>query len=694
MNKTILSILFTLLVGISFSQYLCFEEVNPIQPQTDQLPLILNDDGVYPNQTLISDLNLDGYPDLLFVGNITYPSSSNAGTKIYIYLNDGNGNYSFNANNPFLNLGIGQGAAALGDVDGDSDDDILILSSLSNMSGLYKNDGTGQFTQASNSGFESVNIFNFTHVSAPIFGDMDGDSDLDIIVGNHYYWNDGTGNFTTNVFMILNTMSATDLPEIAYVEVNGDGNMDVIASGIDTGSNVVTKLYTGYSGGMISANPTNPFISVSNGSIAHSDIDNDGDQDILITGIDPIIHASRTTLYKNDGSGNFTIVNSTPFFPSSYGKVLFTDINNDGFEDVFLTGGDFSDTSSVTAPTCFSNYYINDGAGNFTLVNGTPFEGTYGTAAVGDIDGDNLKETFIIGQRIFNNLQMILVSKMYTVDLCTTPPNGIFVNTYTTPSTVNGCNGILYISAQGIPDYTFDLQNGSPIIYSMTGAETVPGLCPGIYSLLSTGGNGDTLTSTFVIASDSSSIFNNPFSPGTTTVDELSFTVENCDIDYATISDAYIDSVVLILPDTLLVEWAIVDANDTTIVPATYVLSSGSGNYYIQLDLFCSQKSIDKYFVVTEGLGFNNGVISLLEVKQNDDLSIALMPNPTSGIVTIQLNDSEPAQLNILDLQGKIILSREIKNNEQVTLDTLSTGTYLFDIRSKSGKSVTRVVKY
>lgn len=694
MKKITLSILATLLGSVSFSQYLCFEEVNPIQPQTDQLPLILNDNGVFPNQTHISDLNMDGFPDLLVVGNITYPPTSGGGTKIYTYLNDSNGNYSFDASNPFLNLTIGQGTVALGDIDGDLDDDILILSTLPNTSGVYKNDGTGQFVHASCPDIESINLFNFNHVAAPTFANLDGDSDLDIIIGNHFYWNDGTGDFNTNTFMFLNTMSAVDSPEIACVDVNSDGNMDIIASGIDTGFNVVTKLYLGYNGGLISTNPTNPFISVSNGSIAHSDIDGDGDQDVLITGIDPIIHASRTTLYTNDGSGNFTIVNNTPFFPSSYGKVLFTDINNDGFEDVFLTGGDFSDTTSTTSPICYSKYYLNNGSGDFTELGGTPFEGTYGTAAVADINGDSLKETFIIGQRIFNNSQIILVSQMYMVDFCSTPPNGLYVNTYTAPSTANGCDGTLYISAQGIPDYTFDLQNGSPVVSSMTGTETISGLCPGIYSLFSTGGNGDTLTSTFVIATDSSSIFNNPFNPGTPIADELSYTVENCDIDYATISDAYIDSVVLIMPDTLLVDWAIVDANDTTIVPAIYVLSSGSGNYYIQLDLFCSQKSADQFFVVTEGLGFNNGTISLLDVKQNDALSIALMPNPTSGNVNIKLPDSESAQLNVLDLQGKVILSKEIKNNEEITLDTLSTGTYLFDIRSKSGKSVTRVVKY
>lgn len=695
MKKITLSILSTLLVSVSFSQYLCFQESNPVQSLPDNfLPEIFNTDGVFPNHVFHSDLNMDGHIDILIAGNITY-SMSNAGTKIYTYLNDGNGNYTFDPSNSLLNLGIYYATLALGDVDNDLDDDILILSTQTSISGLYKNDGTGHFTEVS-SIFDNINLFSSNNVAAPNFFDLNGDSDLDIIIGNKIYTNDSTGIFSTGPFYVLNGMSDTDLPEISYADFDGDGLLDAIVSGRNANDTVVTRLYKGFGGGTFFPTPTNPFISVYAGSIDHSDIDNDGDQDVLITGIDPTIHASRTTLYENDGSGNFTIITNAPFFPSSYGKVLFTDINNDGFEDVFLTGGDFSDTTAALTsfPVCYSKYYLNNGSGDFTVVNGTPFEGISGTASVADIDGDNLKETFIIGQRIINSSQMLLISKMFELEFCTTPPNGLYVNTYTTPSTVNGCDGSVYISAQGVSDYTFDLQNGSPVVSSLSGSETINNLCPGIYSLFSTGGNGDSLTSTFVIASDSSSIFNNPFSPGTTIADELSATVENCDIDYATISDAYIDSVALILPDTLLVDWAIVDANDTTIVPAIYILSAGSGNYYIQLDLFCSQKSTDQFFVVTEGIGFNNGTISLLGIKQNDALTISLMPNPTSGNVNIRLNNDESAQLNILDLQGKIILSKEIKNNEQIALDALSTGTYLFDIRSKSGKSVIRVVKY
>ena len=44
------------------------------------------------------------------------------------------------------------------------------------------------------------------------------------------------------------------------------------------------------------------------GSCAMADIDNDGDLDLIITGADAQLTNRKTTLYTNDGMGNFTEV--------------------------------------------------------------------------------------------------------------------------------------------------------------------------------------------------------------------------------------------------------------------------------------------------------------------------------------------------------------------------------------------------
>ena len=59
-------------------------------------------------------------------------------------------------------------------------------------------------------------------------------------------------------------------------------------------------------------------------SIAHSDIDGDGDQDVFVTGYHENIAVAR--LYSNDGNGVFTEVSGTPFEGVSVGSSAFADI--------------------------------------------------------------------------------------------------------------------------------------------------------------------------------------------------------------------------------------------------------------------------------------------------------------------------------------------------------------------------------
>ena len=58
-----------------------------------------------------------------------------------------------------------------------------------------------------------------------------------------------------------------------------------------------------------------------------ADIDNDGDLDLLITGIDAVLANQKTTLYNNDGSGNFTEITGTGLSNwSEFGHTAFADV--------------------------------------------------------------------------------------------------------------------------------------------------------------------------------------------------------------------------------------------------------------------------------------------------------------------------------------------------------------------------------
>jgi len=113
------------------------------------------------------------------------------------------------------------------------------------------------------------------------------------------------------------------------------------------------------------------------GAADFADIDGDGDQDLIIIGKTPI----KTRLYKNDGNGNFSEVENTPFIDVFAGNVAFADVDGDSDFDVLITGND-------RRPLPNANLYLNDGKGNFTLQANSSFQPCLG----GDVAFAHLNE--------------------------------------------------------------------------------------------------------------------------------------------------------------------------------------------------------------------------------------------------------------------------------------------------------------
>jgi len=128
---------------------------------------------------------------------------------------------------------------------------------------------------------------------------------------------------------------------------------------------------------------------VASGSAAAADIDGDGDQDLVITGQQNAIFGNQiATLYKNDGSGDFTEVDAglSGVFG---GASAFADVDGDGDQDLLIAG------ESGASPT--ATLYENDGSGNFTEAD-AGLNGVQNPAvAFGDIDGDDDPDLVITG---------------------------------------------------------------------------------------------------------------------------------------------------------------------------------------------------------------------------------------------------------------------------------------------------------
>jgi hypothetical protein len=73
---------------------------------------------------------------------------------------------------------------------------------------------------------------------------------------------------------------------------------------------------------------------------------------------------------------------------------------------------------------------------------------------------------------------------------------------------------------------------------------------------------------------------------------------------------------------------------------------------------------------------------------------ISLYPNPTDGMVTLELPAQEGAVAMIYDAQGKLIFtSNNAKNGEEFDLSKLTTGVYTFKIQLNNLIHIEKIVK-
>lgn len=355
--------------------------------------------SIYNGSIAFSDIDLDNDQDLILSGSNEYDNAISS-----LYINDGIGNFNI-VTSPFE--GVKKSSVAIADVDNDNYPDILITGlNNSNIKTniLYKNDGLGVFSIYSTD-FEGIDSGSI------LFSDVDSDNDQDLfIVGannsneaiSNLYINDGNGNFTVS---LNDNIGDVSFSSIGAKDFDGDDDIDLFITGQSNFGVNVSLIYFNDGFGNYSQGVNSPFEGVYEGSLAFADIDADSDLDLLITGVD-IFGAYSTKLYSNDGLGNYTIVPNTNFEQIAFSSIAFSDIDNDTDQDVLLSGQntEFEEISKL---------YINDGMGNFTLSNNTSFEGVYrGSVAFGDMDGDNDKDLLLTGINSFGTN----VSRMYFND--------------------------------------------------------------------------------------------------------------------------------------------------------------------------------------------------------------------------------------------------------------------------------------
>lgn len=84
--------------------------------------------------------------------------------------------------------------------------------------------------------------------------------------------------------------------------------------------------------------------------------------------------------------------------------------------------------------------------------------------------------------------------------------------------------------------------------------------------------------------------------------------------------------------------------------------------------------------------------ITNVGIKENTISTISVHPNPTHDFVIVTMEDAS-AIVEVMDVQGKLVQTTQIKSGDQIDLGAYERGVYTLRIKTESGTSIERIVK-
>ncbi|HEV8370717.1 MAG TPA: VCBS repeat-containing protein [Pyrinomonadaceae bacterium] len=290
-----------------------------------------------PGNVVIGDVNNDKKLDLVVA----------LGKNRSITVLPGKGDGQFAAPAGTTTVPDSPGDMALGDVNGDGKLDLAIVTHDSYGASLLLGDGKGGFSIAPNSPIV-MKVGQHPHTHGLALADMNRDNKLDLVTVNNadndvsIALGDGRGAFTIAPGSPF-AVGPSPYP-LAVGDVNGDGQLDIVATATATGpsraqqlalSRALTLLLSDGRGGFRSTQlplrTGEPWFAVI------SDLNGDRKPDILATHHE----LNQLTVMLGDGKGGFVEATTSPFdFGHNAYHAVVMDVNRDDKMDVLAAGGD------------------------------------------------------------------------------------------------------------------------------------------------------------------------------------------------------------------------------------------------------------------------------------------------------------------------------------------------------------------
>ena len=238
------------------------------------------------------------------------------------------------------------GGVSAGDVNGDGADDVLMVGGAQLQ--LFVNRGDGNFDR----GTAAAGLDGLLHVNVAALADFDNDGDEDLFLGifyghNKLFRNDGTGHFT-DVTRASGLDTGDMTAVVAVVDVDNDGNLDLyLGRWLDMKNQVPDMIHYTRNGEpniLYRGRGDLTFDDVSRASgaddpgltlgVAAGDYDLDGDQDLYLAN-----DFGRNVLLRNKGDGTFEDVakRSGALAISGGMSASFGDYDGDGWLDIYVS---------------------------------------------------------------------------------------------------------------------------------------------------------------------------------------------------------------------------------------------------------------------------------------------------------------------------------------------------------------------